>query len=166
VVTGFLGFQALIKAIGGVRVDLPRAISSGRDDTPGLKAGEQLLNAARTLLLARIRKTIPGGDFARSLNQGVIILGAMIMVQNRGIDALPDLLRVLHENAWTDLPAGELLALGAAGLLMDSGNLENLVLPGSVRTISGSSVVLLDEDERDRVITDITPDGVLDPAEG
>jgi len=34
-----------------------------------------------------------------------------------------------------------------------------------VRTISGSSVVLLDEDAMDRVISDIAPDGVLDPIE-
>lgn len=162
VVTGFVGFDGLIRAIDGVVVDLPRSIRTGNAE-PNFRAGEQRLNAARTLILARIRKTIPGGDFARSLNQGMIILAAMVMVQNRGIDALPDLLVVLHNNAWTDLPAGELLAFAAAGLLMDPGGLENLVLPGAVRTISGSSVVLLDEEELDRVISDIAPDGTLDP---
>ncbi len=161
VVTGFLGFEALIRAIGGVVVDLPRPISTGNEQ-PNFRSGRQRLDAARTLLLARIRKTIRGGDFARSLNQGMIIIAAMAMVQNRGVDALPDLLRVLHEHAWTDLPAGELLTLGAAGLLMSPDKLDNLVLPGRVRTINGRSVVLLDEDERDRVIGDIADDGVLD----
>ena len=165
VVTGFVGFEALVRAIGGVVVDLPRAISTGKSSTKNFIAGIQKLTAARTLLLARIRKTIAGGDFARSLNQGLIMLAAMVMVQNNGIDALPDLLRILHEEAWTDLPAGQLLVFGAAGLLMSPDGFDNLVLPGAVRTISGSSVVLLDENEMDRVISDIAPDGVLDPIE-
>lgn len=163
VVTGFVGFDGLIQAIGGVVVDLPRGISTGNSQ-PNFAAGEQLLNAARTLLLARIRKTIPGGDFARSLNQGMIILAAMVMVQTRGVDALPGLLRALHNDAWTDLPAGELLTFAAAGLLTDPGALENVVLPGSVRTIGGASVVLLDEEEKDRIMSDIAADGVLEPA--
>ncbi len=163
VVTGFRGFDGLIRAIGGIVVDLPRGISTGSEE-PNFSSGRQRLDAARTLLLARIRKTIPGGDFARSQNQGLIILAAMVMVQNRGVDALPDLLKALHNNAWTDLPAGELLVFAAAGLLMDPGGLQNLVLPGSVRTINGSSVVLLNEEEKDRVISEIAPDGVLDPA--
>ena len=90
------------------------------------------------------------------------MLAAMVALQNRGVDALPDLLGALHEYAWTDLPAGELLQLAAAALLMDPGSLENLVLPGGIRTISGSSVVLLDAEEFDRVISDIALDGVLD----
>jgi LCP family protein required for cell wall assembly len=163
VVTGFVGFESLIRAIGSITVDLPRSIASGREDTPGFRSGVQRLNAERALLLARIRKTIAGGDFARSLNQGMIILAGMVAVQNRGIDALPDLLHILHKYAWTDLPAGELLALGAAGLIMSPDGLENLVLPGVIRTISGSSVVLLDEEELNRVISGIADDGVLDP---
>ncbi len=162
IVTGFVGFDGLITAIGGVVVDLPRGIRTGNSQ-PDFAAGEQLLNAVRTLTLARTRKTIPGGDFARSLNQGMIILAAMVMVQIRGVDALPDLLRALHNDAWTDLPAGELLAFAAAGLLTDPGALDNLVLPGSVRNIGGASVVLLNEKEKDRIMSDLAADGVLDP---
>lgn len=162
VVTGFKGFDALIRAIGGIRIDVPRNVPSGSADVPGIRAGEQTLNAARTLLLARVRKTISGGDFTRSLHQGLIILAAMSMVQNRGIDAVPDLLRILLEEAWTDLPAGELLQLAATGLLMDPGDFENLVLPGRVRTIGRASVVVLDEDEFERVITDVADDAVVE----
>jgi LCP family protein required for cell wall assembly len=163
VVTGFKGFDALIRAIGGIVIDVPRNVPSGRSDTPGISAGEQELNAARTLLLARVRKTIPGGDFTRSLHQGLIILAAMAMVQNRGVDAVPDLLRILHEEAWTDLPAGDLLQLAATGLLMDPADLDNLVLSGRVRNISGASVVLLDEDEFEQVIADVADDAMLEP---
>ena len=165
VVTGFVGFEGLIRAIGGVNVDLPKSIATGKPSKPGFPSGEQHLSAQRTLLLVRIRKTISGGDFARSLNQGMVILAAMTDVQNRGVHALPDLLRDLHKNAWTDLPAGELLALGAAGLLLDPGTVDNLVLPGRVRNISGSSVVLLNEDEFETIIADIAVDGVLDPTD-
>ncbi len=166
VVTGFLGFEALIRAIGGIVVDVPRTVPSGKEGVEGFSPGTQRLNAARTLLLARIRKTIAGGDFTRSLHHGIIILAAMEMVQNRGIDALPDLLRVLHEEAWTDLPAGDLLAFSAAALLMDSGSFENLVLPGRFVRIGGSSAIEVDPDELERVITDVGDDGVLTPGDG
>ena len=161
IVTGFKGFEDLIGAIGGIRIILPRSISTGNEE-PDFASGRQFLNAARTLLLARIRKTIRGGDFSRSLNQGLIILAAMTMLQNRGIDSLPDLVDILLENTWTDLEAGELLRLAAAGLLIDPGELDNLVMPGAVRTINGASVVLLDEEELERVTADIAPDGLLD----
>ena len=163
VVTGFVGFEALIRAIGGIVIDVPRTVPSGKAGVPGFSPGEQRLDAARTLLLARIRKTIAGGDFTRSLHQGIIILAAMEMVQNRGFDALPDLLRVLHEEAWTDLPAGDLLAFSAAALLMEPGSFDNLVLPGRFTRIGGSSAVAVDADELERVVSDVIDDGVLTP---
>ncbi len=163
VVTGFHGFEDLINVLGGLTITLPNRITVGFDEVPSFRAGEQFLSGARTLLLSRIRKTIPGGDFGRSFNQGLVILAAMVEVQLRGIDALPDLLAMLVEHTWTDLPAGELLTLGAAGLLMDPAGLENLVLPGDLGNIGGASVVLLDEEEFDRIISDIADDGVLVP---
>lgn len=163
VVTGFRGFEDLINALGGVTITLPNRISTGDEEQRSFRAGEQFLSGARTLLLSRIRKTLPNGDFGRSFNQGLVILAAMMEVQLRGIDALPDLLNMLVEHTWTDLPAGELLTLGAAGLLMDPGGLENLVLPGKIANIGGASVVLLDEEEFDRIMSDIADDGILGP---
>lgn len=162
IVTGFLGFDALITELGGLRIDLPSDMASGNNwaDFP---AGEQFLDPTRALQLARIRKGLRGGDFARSLNQGLIMLAAMEMVQDRGIDALPDLVKILTDHTFTDLDAGALLAFAAAGLLMDPGGLGNLVLPGDVETINTRSVVLLDEAEMERVLRDVADDGVVSP---
>jgi LCP family protein required for cell wall assembly len=160
IVSGFLGFDALITELGGLQIDLPSEMRSG-NNWENFPAGEQLLNPTRALQLARIRKGLRGGDFARSLNQGLIMLAAMEMVQERGIDALPALVQVLAENTFTDLDAGRLLAFSAAGLLLEPGSLGNLVVPGEVEIINTRSVVLIDEPELARIAADVADDGIM-----
>ena len=160
VLTGFLGFTDLLKAIGGIEITLESRISAGAIKK-AFPAGPQSLTANRTLVLARIRKTIKGGDFARSLNQGVIILATMAMLQERGIDGLPMLLKTLVANTWTDLSTEDLLRFSVAGLVMDPGSLDNLVMPGRVSNINGASVVLLDQDELERISENLADDGIL-----
>jgi LCP family protein required for cell wall assembly len=162
-VTGFRGFEDLIDDFGGLTITLPSRIRTG-NDFPTFVEGEQWLTGIRTLILARTRKTIPGGDFGRSLNQGLVILAAMAQAQVIGIDALPDLLNIMLEHTWTDLSASELLRFGAAGLLMDPAGLQNIVLPGRIGNIGGASIVRLDEDELHRIMSDIADDGVLETA--
>jgi LCP family protein required for cell wall assembly len=162
VLTGFVGFDALISELGGLQITLPIDLETG-NNWEAFSAGSQLLDPTRALQLARIRKALKGGDFARSLNQGLIMLAGMTMVQNRGIDALPALVRILAENTFTDLDTGALLAYAAAGLLMDPSGLGNIVLPGDVETIDNRSVVLLHEDEKTRVLADAADDAVVAP---
>jgi LCP family protein required for cell wall assembly len=160
-VTGFRGFEGLIDDFGGLTITLPSRIRTG-NDFPNYVVGEQWLTGIRALILARTRKTIPGGDFGRSANQGLVILAAMTQAQIIGIDALPDFLNILLEHTWTDLSTSDLVRFGAAGLLMDPAGLDNIVLPGRIGSVGGASVVRLDEDELERVMTDIADDGVLD----
>lgn len=162
IVTGFVGFDALISELGGLQITLPTDLSTG-NNWENFPAGSQLLDPTRALQLAQIRKAVPRGDFGRSLNQGLIMLAAMAMVQVRGIDGLPDLVKILAENTFTDLSAGALLSYSATALLMDPAGLENIVLPGDVETINNRSVVLLHEDEKQRVLADIADDGILEP---
>ena len=164
VLTGFQGFEELMRAIGGLDITLEKRVPVGAA-RKAFPVGEQHLTAMRTLLLARLRKTISGGDFTRSLNQGVIMLAAMTMLQERGIDGLPELLRILIANTWTDLSTTDLLRFSVASLMMDTGGLENLVAKGTVANIGGASVVLLDEDFLEEVSADLAPDGVLTPLE-
>jgi anionic cell wall polymer biosynthesis LytR-Cps2A-Psr (LCP) family protein len=101
-VTGFLGFTNLMEELGGLFIDLPSVMRSG-NNWANYPAGPQTLTPQRALRLARIRKGLPRGDFDRSFNQGLIMQAAMDMVQFTGIDALPDWVRILSENTWTDL---------------------------------------------------------------
>jgi len=161
VITGFKGFEALITELGGLRIDLPSVMRSG-NNWANFPAGLQTLNPTRTLQLARIRKGLSGGDFTRSLNQGRIMQAAIDMIQPMGIDLLPDWIRILHENAWTDLSSEDVLTLAATIYFLESGDLTNVVLPGTVGTTSGGASVVFLDDEAEDIYRDLE-DGLLEP---
>jgi LCP family protein required for cell wall assembly len=161
-VTGFLGFTNLIESLGGLYIDLPKAMRSG-NNWANYPAGPQELTPQLALRLARIRKGLPGGDFDRSYNQGLIMQAAMDMVQLIPIEALPTLIYVLSENTWTDLSTEEVLTLGASAFFFPSENLENIVLPGSVGTAGSASVVYI-SDSAEEIYRDLE-DGLLTPDE-
>jgi LCP family protein required for cell wall assembly len=157
-VTGFEGFIALIDELGGLLIDLPTKMRSGNnwDNYP---AGPQELTPQLALRLARIRKGLPRGDFDRSFNQGLIMQAAMDAVQVTGIDLLPEWVRVLTSNTWTDLSTEDVLTLGAAAFFLTSDALANAVLPGRVGTAGSASVVYLGDAAQD-VYRDLD-DGLL-----
>jgi LCP family protein required for cell wall assembly len=158
-VTGFVGFQGLVSALGGLLIDLPRSIDTG-NNWQNFASGLQQLTALRTLQLARSRKGVPGGDFGRSANQGLIMLAAIEMVQGLGIDTMPSFGQTFFDHAWSDVPTDRLAQFAAFAFLVDTADLQNVVLPGKVQTISGSSVVVLD-DIVDEVFVDLA-DGWLE----
>jgi len=139
---GFEGFLDLFRALGDLSIDLPNAMRSGNswDSYP---AGEQTLAPQLVLRLARIRKGLPGGDFDRSENQGLIVLAAMAMIQEMGIELLPQWIHVFDRFAFTDLDTKALLTFGATAYLSSPEAISNLVVPGSLGTVGSASVVFL-----------------------
>jgi LCP family protein required for cell wall assembly len=156
VVTGFLGFTSLIDNFGGVVVNVPFNMSN----TEGaLNAGQQRLWGANALWFARNR-TLNGGDFTRSKDQGLIILGGLNGARANNILGLPGLLALLTQYTWTDLTPEALLTVAAGAYEIDPAAISNTVLPGHVATINGASVVVL-EDSDEAIYRDLD-DGVLD----
>jgi LCP family protein required for cell wall assembly len=139
--TGFLGFEQLVNAFDGITVDVPFGMAEPKSQAY-LSAGVQILWGANALAFARNR-TIPNGDFRRSLHQGLIIGGALDKVQSFGPLDLPPLLSMLREFTWTDLDGGELLTAAAGAFELDAATVPNLVLPGSITVRGGASVVEL-----------------------
>lgn len=158
-VTGFLGFETLMEELGGLVIDLPSVMRTG-NNWSNFPAGPQTLTPNRALQLARIRKGLSGGDFARSYNQGLIMQAAMDMVQIPGIDLLPEWIRILMDSTWTDLSTEDVLTLAASSYFFDSGELTNVVLPGTVGNAGAASVVFLDDAAED-VYRDLEDDGLL-----
>lgn len=139
---GFEGFIDLFQALGDLEIDLPRAMRSG-NNWDSYPAGEQVLSPALVLRLARIRKGLPGGDFDRSENQGLIVLAAMAMIQEMGIEMLPHWVRIFDRFGFTDLTTAQLLTFGATAYLAPPENITNVVVPGSLGTVGSASVVFL-----------------------
>ncbi len=147
IVTGFLNFQRLVDAFGGVEVDVPFSMAEPKSEAY-LSAGLQRLFGRDALAFSRNR-TIPGGDFTRQFHHGLVVLAALHGVLERDLTTLPVLLAMLDEFTWTDLSLEDLLTMAAGGFLLDPEEVGNAVLPGFVLTRGGASVVDLEEGAED-----------------
>ena len=161
ILTAFSGFEKLVgETIGRLLIDLPRSVPSLKY-WPGFRKGEQTLTPTRTLDLARTRKGVPGGDFTRSWNQGLIMLATLAMLQQGSIEDVPVLIGELVKYTDTNLTPADLIQLGAAAFILDIGNIDNVVLPGTLgRATGGASVVFLDP-EAEGIVADVIDDGLL-----
>jgi LCP family protein required for cell wall assembly len=158
IVTGFLGFERMVNDFGGVEVNVPFAMADPKSKAY-LNAGPQVLWGANALAFSRNR-SITGSDFTRSFHHGLVMIGALNGVQNRGIIELPQLLSILVTYTWTDLAIEDLLTMAAGAFEIDPDTVVNLVLPGTITTAGGASVVMLDEEETEAVYRDLE-DGIV-----
>ena len=63
----------------------------------------------QALAYARERKTLPDGDFGRSRNQGLLLVGAFLDARRRGPSELARALTVVQSQSSSDLTAAEAL---------------------------------------------------------
>jgi LCP family protein required for cell wall assembly len=171
-ITGFLGFEGLVDAFAGIPVDVPFAMSDPNSEAY-FGAGLQILMGEDALAFSRNRH-IPGIDFRRSLDQGLVIDAALGKVQKdlAPLD-IPDLLAMLLEFTSTDLDAEALLTVAAGAFELDPETIPNIVLSGLGTTRNTQYVVLLDEevasifaDLEDGMLTEELPPGTLTSDEG
>ncbi len=160
VVTGFKGFEDLMRSLGNLPIDLPRALPS-QPWWPAFRAGEQTLSPQRTLEYSRTRKGVPGGDFTRSANQGLVMLAVLRLLQMNDIADAPEIVSVLLDHAWTSLTPTDLIQLAATIHALDPEEIENVVLPGRLGRAGLASVVRLTA-EADEMLADLADDGLLE----
>jgi LCP family protein required for cell wall assembly len=165
VLTGFKGFQQIVRTIGGIDADVPFPIVDELAHA-NLDAGRQRLSPREALAYARARHALPNGDFGRSLNQGRLIVGALATlreaVAERGAAALfPWALAGVRELR-TDLSVDDLLDLLLAAPAFAPRLVRNEVVTGSVGSVGGLSVVFLGA-SADASFRDLARDGVLEP---
>jgi LCP family protein required for cell wall assembly len=159
VVTGFKGFENLMRSIGNLPIDLPRAIPT-QAWWDGFRAGEQTLTPQRTLEYSRTRKNIAGGDLTRSANQGLVMLAVLRVLQMNDIVDAPEIVSVLLDHTWTSLTPSDLIQLAATVHTLDPEEIENVVLPGTLGRAGAASVVRLTP-EADVILADLADDGLL-----
>jgi LCP family protein required for cell wall assembly len=164
--TSFAGLRHMVNSVGGVEVEIPYAMS---DPSSGavFEAGPQELDGKQALAFARNRKSTPNGDFSRSENQGLVMLGALEQFRK---DIRRDPFSVFTwivsgiEHIQTDLSAVELFQLSMAALSLNPNKVVNRVTPGGIGSAGGASIVTLGS-EADAVFADIADDGLLEPTE-
>jgi LCP family protein required for cell wall assembly len=142
VIAGFKGFRGMVRSLGGIVVVAKKSLRSV-DGFQIVKPGTNKLDAKHALAFARERKHLPNGDFGRSANQGVLIRSGVAMMQKLGPAYLARMLGRMGPHLSTDLSVVDVLNLSASLYLSPAAKIPNVVVPGSIGTRSGQSVVVL-----------------------
>jgi polyisoprenyl-teichoic acid--peptidoglycan teichoic acid transferase len=145
VLTSFDGLTDLVNRVGGVQVNVDMNI---RDSFAGafLDKGKRKLNGRQALAYSRARKTLPGGDLARSRHQGQVLLGGLATYQ-RQVASDPSRvmawLAIMRDEVKSDLPFPELLRLALLATRLPPSKVGNRVVPSAAGSAGGASVVRL-----------------------
>lgn len=142
-VTRFEYFRSLVRSIGGIEVDNPRAFSDPYLKVAGFPAGRIHLTGYDAMAFGRIRKSLPAGDFDRSANQQRVLQGIARKVRARA--AAPGFLErgvlATMRNTSTDLAPGELFRLANAVAQIDPTRMTGCVVQGGIGSVGAQSVV-------------------------
>jgi LCP family protein required for cell wall assembly len=147
IMTGFDGFRGLMFDIGGgVEINLPNAIYDPGGSGANLEAGKQRLFPEAALSYVRTRKSLSGGDVARSTNQGTFLLALLRKLQHQ-VDYNPSTLFrwITATQKWTrlDVPPEELFNLGVLASQVDPKKIKNVTVPVSLGFVGAASVVFI-----------------------
>lgn len=161
-VTRFPWFEQMVADIGPITVTNPRRFGDEDLKKEGFPRGRVRLSGYDAMAFARIRKSLPGGDFDRSANQQRVLRGIADRVRERAGEpgfvegAVSSLMRHTDTNA---NPA-ELFELAQAVAAVRAGRITTCVLRGRPGWVGPASVVFPDlafarrvgRDARDGVI--------------
>ncbi len=157
----FSRFRRLVDVLGGVEVKVPYAMS----DSPSgafFKPGRKKMNGEEALAFSRARKTVPGGDFGRSANQGRVLLGALEKFRKDAGKplSLAKYLRAFNKLVEANVKTTDLLDLATLGRRLEPTKIRNIVLPGAGGNAGGASVVFLGGGAG-QIFKEIRDDGLL-----
>jgi LCP family protein required for cell wall assembly len=137
VMINFEGFKKVIDTIGGIYIDVPKAIDDPAyptDDYRTIKihfdAGRQLMDSERALQYARTRHQ--DSDFGRNQRQQQVLMAIFDRIREQGLfgqltnldqytDALSDYVR-------TDISRREMLSLASMGSRLDAESIERYAI--------------------------------------
>jgi len=143
-VTRFPYFIAMVRQIGGIDVQNPRAFSDTYLKPQGFKAGRIHLSGYDAMAFSRIRHDLPRGDFDRSANQQRVLRG--IQARVRAQASAPGFMErgvvSVMQHLYTDLGPAELFRLAQAMAQVEPSKITNCVVQGGIGDIGGASVVL------------------------
>lgn len=142
-VTRFPFFEDMVDDIGGIHVGNPRPFSDENLKPQGFAAGRIKLDGYGAMAFSRIRKTLAGGDFARSANQQRVLRGIQQKVRSRSAEPgfISRGVLTVMEHLHTDLPPGELFRFGHALARIEPGKVTTCVVQGRVGTAGAASIV-------------------------
>ena len=146
VMTGFEGFQRLIKNIGRVRMYIPKDVYDPTGSGARLKKGGQSLGPISLLAYVRTRHSFSTGDFARTEHQGDALI-AILRKLHRDVDRTPGTLlswiEAVKRHTRLNLDPVDLFRLGVLATQMPVKRVGNVTVPGYTGSAGAASVVFL-----------------------
>jgi LCP family protein required for cell wall assembly len=157
----FKGFERLIDQIGGVTIDVDRALLDNEYPNERvangitrlfIPPGPQRMNGLQALRYARSRHA--DSDFGRNLRQQRVLQAAREQVLQAGIiPKLPSMFAVLNQSIWTSVPWFDMLALANLGRRVDTGKIMTRQIDGSlIDDVNGDGTVLVPSRSRIRPV--------------
>jgi LCP family protein required for cell wall assembly len=169
VLLDFRAFERIVDAVGGIDVDVPRALDDDRypDPRPGdpyayttlhFDPGPQHMDGARALAYARSRMST--SDFDRAQRQQQILLALRHKALSLGgIAHWPALAAALVDSARTDLGPGGMAGLALLAVRVDPAQMQQVVLQPPLvtgyRRADGAAVQRPNWDRIEPVIRDL-----------
>lgn len=143
VVTRFPYFENLVNDIGGIYVDNPRPFSDPYLKPKGFRGGRIKLDGYGAMAFSRVRKSLAGGDFARSANQQRVLRGIQSRIATRADE--PGFIErgvvSVMRNMETNLAPKEIFELAQVVAQVDPRRISSCVVGGSFGNVGGASIV-------------------------
>lgn len=159
----FAGFPAIVDALGGVDIDVPRAIDSQYPQGTAwtqvhFDAGPQHMSGERALTYVRVRYS--DDDFQRMGRQQQFVESLQKrMASPVNMVKMPLMAPEIVSSMTTDLSTNELLALAWIKFRTPAERNRKFVLIGDTANIDGGSYVIIDESSVQATVRDFLSSG-------
>ncbi len=152
------GLRELVNALGGIEVFVPQSMSyqdASQKLIINLEKGWQTLNGDEAQQFARFQDK-ENGDLGRVQRQQLLIKALKNRLTNPAIIVrLPQIVSIVQNYVDTNLSPEEMLTLATFGARLDAQNLQLLMLPGNLSSLSlDPSSYWLDPGGQDRVMSE------------
>lgn len=159
IVAGFEGFRLLIDSLGVIDAFVPYDMN---DSASGafFQSGWHRMDGGKALAFTRNRH-VPTGDFARSENQGRLMIDTLkkLRAETGSQPEVEEWVRILARHTRVNMSFGDLVQLGVLARVTASSNVRNLVTPGRTGSAGGASVVFL-TDQAYELFRDVREDAI------
>lgn len=158
--TAFEGFRALINDMGGIDAYVPYDMNNWQSGA-FFQKGWHRMDGEKALAFSRNRH-VPAGDFARSENQGRLMLDVLkkLRAETSNAGEVDGWVRILLRHVRLDLSAGEALRFAVLARATAAADVRNVVAPGRTGNAGGASVVFLG-DEAKALFEDVRADAIV-----
>ncbi len=140
----------LVRAVGGVTIDVKFELSRKDGDPVNVKPGLQKLNAYEALAYARKRHGVAGGDLSRGQHQQEVMMAVLKEVKKKGsVTMIPNLYDAFVKNCYTSVTADMVPRLAWIAKDVNIETIKNRTIKGKTLQISGGSYVIASQDIND-----------------